>query len=123
MQQILEKDAPSRDKLRDFARGCFDTAEANPDAVRLLWQIAMQPQLKELISYDYTNWMSPGIDLLAPCFADIGDPHPRDTASFYIITLDALMGSCVIGSEIFDKEKLLAVFEERFIDCRRDHDG
>lgn len=86
----------------------------------MLWQIAMQPQLKELISYDYTNWMRPSIDLLTPCFADIGDPHPEDTASFYIITLDALMGSCVIESEVFDKEKVLAVLEERFIDCRRD---
>jgi AcrR family transcriptional regulator len=120
--EILFEDGAPREKLVRVARACFDTAEANPEAVRLVWQIAAQPELRELTSSEYTNWGRPFLELVVPQFVAMGDPRPEDAALFYAITLDALMAAWAMSPEVFDRDKVLAILEERVIDFGRPRD-
>ena len=118
LEEILQGDAPPREKLIRLGRACLDTAENHPQAVRLIWQIATQPELQQMLSEEYSQWMGPFIGQLEPFFAEIGDPAPQDAAAFYAITLDAFMGVIVLGTDLFDKAKMLNILTERFIDYK-----
>jgi len=123
LMQVMEDDLPPRDKLRALSRACFDTAESNPEVIRFGWQIAAQPELKEMFTSEYTEWMKPFIDRVAPIFAAAGEKNPKDVAKFFGLTLDAFMGMAVMMPEMFDKEATLAILDERFIQYgRREND-
>jgi len=115
LQQLLEEDLLPRAKLCAMSRACLETADANPEIVRFAWQIAAQPELKEMFTSEYTEWMDPFIDKLTPLFVAIGEKNAENVAQFYALTLDAFMGMTVMMPEAFDKEKILAIIEERLI--------
>jgi len=119
---IMESDRSPPEKLRSFATSSLDAAEVNPEAMQLMWQIASQPELKELLSSEYSLWMMPFIDYLTPLFAAIGEENPQSTAMLYAFTLDAIMFLVVIGSDFYNKEKLLAALEDKFIESGRKKD-
>ncbi len=115
LMQLFEEDLLPREKLTAMSRACLETAEANPEIVRFAWQIAAQPELKEMFTSEYTEWMDPFVDKLVPLFAALGEKKPDDVARFYALTIDAFMGITVMMPEAFDKEKILVLVEERFI--------
>ena len=115
LMQLFEENLPPREKLGAMSRACLEASEANPEIVRFGWQIAAQPELKEMFTSEYTEWMDPLIDQLTPLFATIGENNPEDVARFYALTLDAFMGLAVMMPEMFKKEETLALLEERFI--------
>ncbi len=117
--EIMEGDRSPRDKLRAFAECSLDSAEANPEALQLMWQIASQPELRELLSSEYSMWMIPFLDYLTPLFAQIGDENPHSTAVLYAFTLDALMFLAAIGSSIYDRGEMLAALKAKFVDSWR----
>ena len=117
--EIMESDRSPRDKLLAFAECSLDSAESNPEALQLMWQIATQPELRELLSSEYSLWMTPFIDYLTPLFAELGDANPESTAMLYAFTLDSLMFLAVIGQDLYHREKLLAALRDKFIDCGR----
>jgi AcrR family transcriptional regulator len=117
--EIMESDRPPRDRLLAFAERSLDSAEKNPEALQLMWQIATQPELRELLSSEFSLWMTPFIDYLKPLFAELGEANPESTAMLYALTLDSLMFLAVIGQDLYDREKLLAALREKFIDCGR----
>ncbi|MBE9502029.1 MAG: hypothetical protein KAX23_03565 [Dehalococcoidia bacterium] len=97
-------------------------AEANLEAISLMLQIAGQQELEEIVSSGYSLWMRHYIDYLTPLFAAIGEENPENVATLYAATLDGLMGLVVMGPDIYDAEKLMAVLEERFLSFGRDQD-
>ncbi len=115
--EILESDKPPKEILRTLARACIETAAANPEIVRFGWQIASQPELKEMFSLEYTEWMEPFIERLTPLFESAGESHPGEIAAFFALTLDAFMGLAAMMPEHFEKESFLSIIGERFIDC------
>ncbi len=117
IKEVLDSVSPPKQKLRSITRECIDTAEANPDVVRFGWQIITQPELKEMLTSQYYDWMEPFIDQLIPIFSELGERNPEDVARFYALTLDSFMGLHVMMPEIMEKEKILLMIEERFIDC------
>jgi hypothetical protein len=114
--QLMHEDLPPNEKLQSLSRACFDTAESNPEVVRFAWQIAAQPELKEMFTSEYTGWMKPFIDHISPLFAELGEKNPERIAKFFGLTLDAFMGMAVMMPEMFDKETTLAIIDERFIE-------
>jgi AcrR family transcriptional regulator len=118
--QIMESDRSPRDKLLAFAECSLDSAEENPEALKLMWQIATQPELRELLSYEYSLWIIPFIDYLTPLFDEVGERNPESTAMLYAFTLDSLMFLAVIGQDVYERKKLLAALKEKFIDSRRE---
>lgn len=122
LMEVMEKDAPPREKLRAFAEKCLDSAEANTEAMHLMWQIAAQPELKELLSSEYSLWMKPFVDYLVPLFAAIGERDPAASAMLYAFTLDALMFVVVVGRELYDRDKLVAALDEKFFETGRERD-
>jgi len=118
--KTMESDMLPREKLRALAQNCLDSAEADPKAVHLMWQIATQPELKDLLSSEYQLWINPFIDYLTLLFAEIGEKEPEGVAMLYAFTLDALMFLVIIGPGIYDREKLMAALEERFISFGRE---
>ncbi len=113
--KIIESDAPPREKLRAITKSHLEAAEANPDAVSLMLQIAGQQELNEIVSSGYAMWMRHYINFLTPLFAAIGEKNPEAVATLYAATIDGLMGLVAMGPDIYDKEKIMAVIEERFI--------
>lgn len=111
----------TRDKLIPNYHICA-RAEANPEAVCLMLQIAGQRELNEMVSSGYSLWMRHYIDYLSPLFAAIGEENPEDVATLYAATLDGLIGLVVMGPDIYDAEKLMAVLEERFLSFGREQD-
>lgn len=120
--ETMESDAPPRDKLRALAQSCLDSAEADPRAVHLMWQIATQPELEDLLSSEFQVWINPFIDYLTLLFAEIGEEEPEGVAMLYAFTLDALMFLVVIGPDIYDRGKLMAALEQKFISSGREQD-
>jgi AcrR family transcriptional regulator len=123
LQEIAGSDAPPRDKLRALTRALLETAAANPEAMSLVLQIAAQPELRDMVSAEYVLLMSRYIDTMTQLFADAGEENPRDVAALYALVTDALMGMVVVSPDLYDKERILALLEERFISFGRDKDG
>jgi AcrR family transcriptional regulator len=123
LQEIVGSGAPPRDKLRDLSRTLLETAEANPEAMSLVLQIAAQPELRDMVSAEYVLLMSRYIDTLTQLFADAGEEKPRDVAALYALVIDALMGMVVVAPDLYDRERFMALLEERFISFGRDKDG
>ena len=122
VQKIIESDEPPRQKLRALTRTLFEIAEANPEAMYLILQIAGQPELREMVSSEYSQLMRRYIDFVTPLFAAMGEEKPEDTAIVYVAILDALMALVVMGPDIYDRERIVAVLEERFISFGREKD-
>ena len=122
VQKIIESDEPPRQKLRALTRTLFEIAEANPEAMYLILQIAGQPELREMVSFEYSQLMRRYIDFATPLFAAMGEEQPEDTAVVYVAILDALMALVVMGPDIYDRERIVAVLEERFISFGREKD-
>lgn len=123
VEAILLGESTAGEKLRMASQRCMDVAEANPQAVRLLWQIAMQPELSGLIHREYAQLVQPFVDNLAPLFAELGSNRPEATAVLFGMTLDSLMCLRVMVPEMFDADAVLAVVEERFISYKGEDDG
>jgi len=119
VQKIIEGEEPPRQKLRALTRTLLEIAEANPEAVYLILQIAGQPELREVVSSEYSQLMRRYIDFVTPLFAAMGEEKPEDMAIVYVAILDALMALVVMGPDIYDREKFVAVLEERFISFGR----
>jgi len=122
VQKIIESDEPPREKLRALAWTLFEITEANPEAMYLMMQIAAQPELREMVSSEYSQLIRRYIDFVTPLFAAMGEQKAEDTAVVYVAILDALMGLVIIGPDIYDREKIVAVLEERFISYGREKD-
>jgi len=122
IQKIIESDKPPRQKLRALTRTLFEIAEANPEAIYLILQIAAQPELREMVSSEYSQLMRRYIDFVTPLFTAMGEEKPEDTAIVYVAILDALMALVVMGPDIYDRERIVAVLEERFISFGREKD-
>jgi len=122
-QVILKSDLSPQDKLRAFARSHLEAAEAYPDAVSIMLQISGQQELMDMVSSEYTLWMRHNIDILTPLFIAIGEKDPEIVATLYATTIDSLMSMVAMGQGIHDKEKILAVIEERFISFGGEKDG
>jgi len=114
-QVILKSDISAEDKLCAFARSHLEAAEAHPDAVAIMLQISGQQELNDMISSEYSLWMRQNIDLLTPLFVDLGEKDAEMVATLYATTIDSLMAMVAMGQASYDKEKILAVIEERFI--------
>lgn len=114
---ILDSEELPKEKLKTLSRTCFDAAEAHPEVVRFGWQIAAQPELKEMFAGEYTEWMEPFIDQLTHLFEACGEEKPQQVARFFALSLDAFMGMAAMMPEQFDKESILSIIAERFIDC------
>ncbi len=121
--EALESDAPPREKLRALAQNCLDASEADPDAVYLMWQIATQPELKDMLSSEFQLWIDPFIGHLTRLFAQIGEKGPEGVAMLYAFTLDALMFLVLISPGIYDRTKLIAALEEKFLSPRGGEDA
>ena len=119
---VLLSDLPAREKLRAMAGSCLDSAEASPEAVHLLWQIATQPELKDYLSSEFQRWIDPFIDLITPLFAELGEQDPRGVAMLYAFTLDALSILMVMGAEVYDRERLLFALESKFLGSEGERD-
>lgn len=113
--EVMESDAPPREKLRALAKSCLDAADADPRAVHMMWQIVTQPELKELLSSEFQLWIDPFIDHLTRLFAQIGEREPEGVAMLYAFTLDVLMFLVTVSPGIYDRTKLMAALEEKFI--------
>jgi AcrR family transcriptional regulator len=122
IQKIVEGDEPPRHKLRALTRTLFEITEANPEAMHLILQIAAQPELREMVSSEYSQLMRRYIDFVTPLFAAMGEKNPEDTAVVYVAILDGLMALVVMGPDIYDRERIMAVLEERFISFGREKD-
>ncbi len=114
-QVILKSDISEQDKLRAFARSHLEAAEAHPESVSLMLQISGQQELNDMISSGYSLWMRHNIDSLTPLFVAMGEKEPETVATLYATTIDGLMAMVAMGQGLYDKEKILAVIEERFI--------
>jgi len=123
LREIVGGDAPPRDKLRALTRALLEAAAANPEAMSLVLQIAAQPELRDMVSAEYVLLMSRYIDTMTQLFADAGEENPRDVAALYALITDALMGMVVVAPDLYDKERIIALLEERFISFGRDRDG
>jgi len=119
---VMERDAPAGHKLSEFATMSLDSAAANRDLMHLMWQIAAQPELKGLLSSEYSIWMAPFIDYLARLFEEIGDDDPAGTALLYAVTLDALMFLAVARPTFYQRDTLIASIEHKFLNPRREND-
>ena len=122
MQKIIESDEPPREKMRALTKTLFEIAEANPEAMYLMLQIAAQPELREMVSSEYSQLIRRYIDFVTPLFTAMGEQKAEDTAVAYVAIINALMGLVIIRPDIYDREKLMAVLEERFINYGRDKD-
>ena len=122
VQKIIESDEPPRQKLRALTRTLFEITEANPEAMYLMMQIAAQPELREMVSFEYSQLIRRYIDFVTPLFTAMGEEKPEDTAVVYVAILDALMGLVVMGPDIYGKDRIMAVLEERFISYGREKD-
>lgn len=118
--EVMLADVEPRERLRSLARSCLRAAEADPEAMHLMWQIATQPELKDLVSPEFFMWVNPFIDYLTPLFTQLGEKDPQGTAMLYAFTLDALMLLAVIDPGVYDREKLIAAIEEKFISLGRE---
>jgi len=112
--EIMLNDAPARDKLKAFANATFDGAESAPEALALVIQIIAQPELRELLTSEWSMLMIPFIEFMEPLFAEIGDKNPRGSAILYAMILDYIMLLPILGPEAYDREQLLAALEEKF---------
>jgi len=115
--EIMESDEPPRDKLRALAQGCLDAADADSRAVHLMWQIVTHPELKDLLSSEFRLWFDPFIDHLTRLFTQIGEKEPEGVAMLYAFTLDALIFLVIVSPDIYDREKLMAALEYKFINA------
>ena len=122
-QVILESDLSAQDKLRAFARSHLEAAEAHPNAVSIMLQIAGQQELRDMVSSEYSLWMRNNIDVLTQLFVDMGEKDAETVATLYATTIDGLMAMVAMGQGLYDKEKILAVIEERFISFGGKKDG
>jgi AcrR family transcriptional regulator len=120
---ILKSDISPQDKLRAFAMSHLHAAEAYPDAVSLMLQIAGQQELKDIVSSGYSLWMRHYVDSLTPLFAAMGEENPETIATLYATTIDGLMALIAIGQGLYDKEEIMSVIEERFISFGGKKDG
>ena len=118
--ETMSSDVEPREGLRAIARSCLHAAEADPEALHLIWQIATQPELKDLVSPEFSTWLNPVIDYLKPLFTELGDKDPEGTATLYCFTLDALMLLVSIDPNVYDREKLMAAIENKFISLGRE---
>jgi AcrR family transcriptional regulator len=114
-QRVLDSDKSAREKLYELAQESLDSAESNRELMHLLWQIAAQPELQELLSAGYSYWLSPFLSVPKQLFEEIGDNKPGDTALLYGLTLDAVMFLATIGPDFYHKEKLLSAISEKFL--------
>ena len=114
-QEIMESDASPREKVCAAARSLLETAEANPEAMSLMLQIAGQGELNEVVSSGFTLAIRQYIDFLTPLFAEMGETNPEGIATIYAINIGGLMGMVAIAPEAYDREKLLALLEERHL--------
>jgi len=121
--ETLASDLEPREKLRALAEAALDAAEAHPEDVHLLWQIASQPELKGLLASEVGFWIGPFISYLATLFAEIGEGDPEGVAMLYAFTLDALMFVVLIIPDIYDKKKLTRALEEKFLGPGEDNDA
>ena len=120
---ILKSDISPTDKLRAFAMSHLHVAEAHPDAVSIMLQIAGQQDLKDMVSSEYLPWTRRYVDSLIPLFAAMGEKDPETVATLFSNTVDGIMAMVAMGSDIYDKEKIMAVIEERFIGFRGEKYG
>ena len=113
--EIMESDAPPRVKLLALAQSCLDAADADSRAVHLMWQIMTHPELKDLLSSEFRLLFDPFIEHLTRLFAQIGEKEPEGVAMLYAFILDALMFLVVISPGLYDRDKLMAALEDKFI--------
>ena len=112
---ILKSDIAPQDKLRAFAMSHLHAAEAYPDSVSIILQIAGQQELKDMVSSGYPLWIRHYVDSLTPLFTEMGEKDPETIATLFATTIDGLMAMVSMGQGIYDKERIMAVIEERFI--------
>jgi AcrR family transcriptional regulator len=117
---ILNSDISPQDKLRAFALSHLHAAEAYPDAVSLMLQIAGQQELKDMVSSGYSLWMRHYVDSLTPLFTVLGEENPETIAMLYATTIDGLMAMVAMGPGMYDNEKIMTIIEERFISFREE---
>jgi AcrR family transcriptional regulator len=113
--ETLDSDTAPREKLLALSRTCLEAAEANPEAVHLLWQIATQPELKGLLASEFQLRVDSFIGYLTTLFAEIGEGDPEGVAMLYAFTLDALMFLVLVSPGVYDKKKLTRALEEKFL--------
>ena len=119
----MEGAADPGEKLRALAKGCLDAAEAYPEDIHLLWQMATLPETRDLASPEYRRWIEPLVHYLAPLFEAIGDDDPEDTAMLYAFLLDCLTLFVLFDPGFYDRDNLLQAIERKFLGIRREaHD-
>ena len=121
--EIMLSDSPAQDRLKAFATATMDGAENNPEAIALIMQIIAQPELRELLSSEYSTLMTPFIDSMTPLFTELGERNPEGSAILYAMILDYIMLLPVLSPEAYDREKLMAALEEKFFGQGREKNG
>jgi AcrR family transcriptional regulator len=118
--EAMLSDVEPRERLRAIAMSCIHAAEADPEALHLIWQIATQPELKDFVSPEFSTWVNPFIDYLKPLFTELGDKDPEGTAMLYCFTLDALMLLVSVDPGVYDMEKLMSAIENKYLSLGRE---
>ena len=56
-ENIIDSDIGSKEKLRLIIRTHLETAEKDPEAISIMFQIAGQQEMSEIITTGYSIWM------------------------------------------------------------------
>ena len=98
----------------------LNALETHPKGMLLILQLIGVPELRDLLSEEYSTWLLKTIDMVRPLFAEMGDEHPEDSAILFFAALDGLMGLALLGPRMFDKDRMLTAIEDRFLKTGHD---
>ena len=120
---VVETVAPPRERLRLLTLALLEMAEAHPEGMYVVGQIGLEPELRDVVKSEYTHMIGEYIDVMTQLFAAAGERRPRETATVYALILDGLMAIAMMHPEVYDRDMVMAVLEERFMTFGRDGNG
>lgn len=120
---VVESVMPPQEKLRLLTLTLLEMAEAHPEGMYVVGQIGLEPELRDVVKSEYTHMMREYIDIMTHLFAAAGEETPGETATVYALILDGLMAIAMMHPEVYDRDMVMAVLEERFMTFGRDANG
>lgn len=115
LHTAVETPGPADDKLRSIVEITLDMARENTDSIRLLLQLTAQAEIAETVAHLGAEELKAWTDILAPLFAELGDPDPPATVQLFAATLDGLMSHILVSPELVDTDKVVATVNRCFL--------